>query len=241
MSEKVTQLQRTGVFPHQVDLILHIVLEMQRRGNITPSCYQVSETIVGACKHYGIDAEAIMVDTYVWNCDADRLITNPKLKAQWEGDRSKMGFKKKAQMLRIKPKFVGIHHGQEVEGEGYNGHVIAKIGNVYVDATAFQFTRADHGLIMPDCMLIKDEQFVNNDLSHMDLVEDVSKNDLSFKVAFPNKDGHVLYCLRPDVEKDYMDHREHTRDNIAWSIQHVIDSVGASDRHNEEMERRDQV
>ena len=209
----MTQRLTTGVSG-----MVSYCIQRQMEGHLSPSCYMISEAIAGACLELGIDAEVLHADAYAWNQDMERLLTDERLFKKWS-NLDNLGFRAKAKMRQIRPKFVGIHNGQDVEGPGYNGHVVVRIEGEMVDCTIHQFNRPEYNLQAPVLALISMSEF--SDLAreqgitgdNMMIAEESITPEMVIK-PFGGERGYMLYSIRRGLEKDYFDMSKDTKKNI---------------------------
>ena len=213
--------------PDSVAGMLSYCVQAQLQGSLNPSCYMISESIAQACEELGIEAEVMFADAYAWNIDAQRLLKSDRLFRKWSR-RDRIGFKARRKMRKIRPKFVGIYNGQDVEGPGYNGHVVVRIEGEMVDCTIHQFTRPDYNLNAPDVAVIPMKEFTDmedeirngdtktpaGNLLTKTMIDEVSVTPEMTIQPFPNDGGYMLYSIRRGLEKDYFDFSPETRDNI---------------------------
>jgi len=218
-----------GDIPHAAEVVFNLAIAQVSGGKVAECCYMVSEAIAGACREHGLRAEAILCDVYAWNADAEQLMKNPELLDEWV-ERANLKSRRRRELNLIQPKFIGIDHEQVVEGDGYDGHVVVRIGDRsgwswVLDATFGQFARPHHNIVPAQWALIPWQQFVAHDyLSNIELIE--PKSVAPGKVAMrAGPEGFFTVCLRPDLDSEepaYFDHTPTARTNIAAFTKDLI-------------------
>ena len=219
----------------------------QQQGAIVDSCYQLSEALADFARSRGHEAEAIPVDVFSWNVDAETLVLDPALRKRMDIlaasplRYARLSFKQRAIVNNIRPKFVGIDHEQRVDGDGYNGHVVTLIDGIVVDVTAHQMTRSDYGLDVPPVVMYEAsiaEQDPASWIRYEGLIPETSYRHPYVRTALPGG-GHLAYFLRADItDKPYMLRHDRVQENIDSVTELIEEMLGASPSDEKGQEER---
>ncbi len=208
----IKKARRIDTLPIDVNALIIVARSMIDQEIVPDSCYMHSEALARACRDLGYDAEPVLADAYYWNDSMHRVFLNQPLRRAIESNPMMM----QQHIIHYgEPKFVGIFHGQDVEGPGYNGHVVVRVEDQIIDVTFSQFSRPDHGIHPPAIFIAKTKHFGKpHKLRRMvHLIEgcSVRRNQV---LTNSTETGHFCVCLRPDRKVDYLDLRPDTRANI---------------------------
>ena len=223
----------------RIEAVLNAAHLAQISGIVPDCCYQVSEGIAYSLNEMGFpDAKSMACDVYGWNHHFTRAKSGEAIvkripKHQVNRHPQRGGRKKKE--TRIWPYCLAIHHEQEVEGTGYDGHVVAMCDGWVLDSTAGQFTRPAKKVLVPDQLIIPLKSFVAIDPALMtngwcewidthDVEEEwFSKKSIapelvsigSMNEIKPSESGFMAICLRLDIDSDnWMLHTPQTKTNL---------------------------
>lgn len=234
-----------GEMSIEAEIILNIALLGQGSGQFAPSCYQISEAMAQALNEKGIEAESVCADFYCINPSGLRLQNDARMYRKWsdmqtrEG-RRKYSIKKRrliAEEIRkftdgVQPYTLALFHEQQVEGDGYDGHVVVKVedpvmGTIIIDPTFGQFNRPQHGVVLPEFAVIPFKAFgpaEQFDLADVVLIEVDSSSMKSGSVAARADYGETRVMMSIlDREPDFMDFNPTTRENIEATKNHFLD------------------
>lgn len=238
-------VQFDGEMSMEAEIILNLALIGQGSGQFAPSCYQISEAMAQALNEKGIEAESVCADFYCINPSGLRLQKDAKMYRKWadmqtrEG-RRKYSIKKRrliAEEIRkftdgIQPYTLALFHEQQVEGDGYDGHVVVKVedpvmGTIIIDPTFGQFNRPQHGVVLPEFAVIPFKAFgpaEEFDRSSVVLIEVDSSSLRAGSVAARADYGETRVMMSIlDREPDFMDFNPTTRENIAATKKHFLE------------------
>ena len=204
-------------------------------------CYQMSEAMSGALEVLGLPAYAQACDVYGWNNDFLRYKSgehirienhNHALKKKKKNTRHPQRKSSKGKPIKqIDPYSLAIFHEQEVQGTGYDGHVICIADGWILDATAEQFHRPhkrlnSYALNAIPLMAFQEypDEFKQAWCETKFMVE-TSFNQGLIAISQENKtDGQFAYCLRPDIEPDnWLDFTPTARANISIAQNWILD------------------
>lgn len=204
-------------------------------------CYQISEAMAFALNELGVPAHAQACDVYAWNADFLRYKNGEPIKApRVKQKNTRHPQRKRRGAIKTRPDLdpytLALYHEQEVEGGGYNGHVICIADGWVLDATASQFHRPHKKVRSTFFNAIPLDAFIHPDMIHPNFqknwVEDKFMVKTSMEqglisisnVDYIRKNGQMAYCLRPDIDPDnWWNHTTTAKTNIPECSKWVLD------------------
>lgn len=235
--------------PHldkRIEVVINAASLIQESGVFPNCCYQMSEAMAGALTKLGIPAFAQASDVYGWNNDYVRYMRGDHIKIlehnqrikkgktkNWKHNRSpqRKSAQKPKPKRQIDPYTLALFHEQEVEGGGYDGHVICIADGWILDATSGQFHRPHKNLHSTRMMTIPLDAFIDppenwkQEWVRDNFMVQTSLDEGLIAITKPDKkSGQFAFCLRPDIEPDnWLNHTETAKPNIEATTKWILE------------------